>query len=200
LKGDTVTDTSTADRTAVTEAGLHPLLANRWSPRGFDPEYRISDADLAALLEAARWTPSCANSQPWRFLVARRGESGVDRLAAHLLPGNASWAPTASVLLAILATTVDEKGEPLPLAQYDAGQAGAHLSVQATALDLVVHQMAGFDADGLRAEFNLPDTLKPMAMVAIGRWDPEAPLPDYLREREFAPRRRKPLSDLILPI
>jgi nitroreductase len=191
---------ATADRTAVTDAGLHPLLANRWSPRGFDPDYRVPDADLNTLLEAARWTPSCANSQPWRFLVARRGEPGFDRLAAQLLPGNASWAPTASVLIAIATTTEDEKREPLPLAQYDAGQAAAHLSVQATALDLVVHQMAGFDADGLRAEFHLPDTIRPMAMVAIGRWDPEAPLPDYLREREFAPRVRKPLAELLLPI
>jgi nitroreductase len=190
---------TTTPHRADTAAALHPLLANRWSPRGFDPDYRIPDADLDALLEAARWAPSCANSQPWRFLAARRGEPGFDRLTAQLLPGNAKWAPTASALLAILATTVDEKGEALPLAEYDAGQAAAHLSVQAAALDLVVHQMAGFDGDGLRAEFNLAAGLKPMVMMAVGRWDPGAPLPDYLREREFAPRQRKPLAELLLP-
>jgi nitroreductase len=191
---------ATLDHRADTEASLHPLLANRWSPRGFDPEYRIPDADLNDLLEAARWSPSCANSQPWRFLVARRGEPGFDRLAAQLLPGNATWAPTASALLAIVATTVAEQGEPLPLAEYDAGQAAAHLSVQATALGLAVHQMAGFDSDGLRREFHLADTLRPLAMMAIGRWDPDAQLPDYLREREFAPRTRKRLADLLLPV
>jgi len=191
---------SISARGAVTEANLHPLLANRWSPRGFDPDYRIPDADLDALLEAARWSPSYSNSQPWRFLVARRGEPAFDRLAAHLLPGNQKWAPTASALLAIAANTVDDKGEVLPLAQYDAGQAAAHLSVQATALGLVVHQMAGFDADGLRAEFKLPEQIRPLAMMAIGHWDPEAELPDYLREREFAPRERKPLAELLLPL
>jgi nitroreductase len=191
---------STAERAAVTGADLHPLLANRWSPRGFVAGYRIPDADLNTLLEAARWSPSYGNSQPWRFLVARAGEPAFDRLAAQLNPGNQSWAPGASALLVIAATTVDEKNEPWPLWQYDAGQAAAHLTVQAAALGLVVHQMAGFNRDGVRAEFKLPDTIKPLAMMAIGHWDPDAALPDYLREREFAPRERKPLAELLLPV
>lgn len=195
-----VTDMSIADRGAVTAADLHPLLANRWSPRGFVAGYSIPDADLNTLLEAARWSPSYGNSQPWRFLVTRQGELAFDRLAAQLNPGNQSWAPRASALLVIAATTVDEKNEPWPLWQYDAGQAAAHLTVQAAAMGLVVHQMAGFNRDGVRAEFNLPDTIQPLAMMAIGRWDPEAPLPDYLREREFAPRERKPLTELLLPV
>jgi nitroreductase len=103
-------------------------------------------------------------------------------------------------LLVIAATTVDEKNEPWPLWQYDAGQAAAHITVQAAALGLVVHQMGGFNRDGLRAEFQLPDTIQPLAMMAIGRWDPAAPLPDRLREREFGPRRRKPLAELLLPV
>jgi nitroreductase len=176
------------------------LLANRWSPRGFVAGHRLSDEDLNTLLEAARWSPSYGNSQPWRFLVARQGEPAFDRLAAQLLPGNQTWAPAASALLAIAATTVDEKGEPWPLWHYDTGQAAAHLTVQAAALGLVVHQMAGFDHDGLRAEFKLPDTIEPLAMMAIGHWDPEAALPENLREREFAPRERKPLSELLLPV
>jgi len=190
---------ATVERSAVTGADLHPLLATRWSPRGFVAGYRISDADLHTLLEAARWSPSYGNSQPWRFLVTRQGEPAFDRLAAQLNPRNQTWATAASALLVIAATTVDDEGEPWPLWEYDAGQAAAHLTVQAAALDLVVHQMAGFNRDGVRAEFNLPDTIQPLAVMAIGRWDPEAALPDRLREREFAPRERKPLTELLLP-
>ncbi|MGQ0465689.1 MAG: nitroreductase family protein [Sporichthyaceae bacterium] len=190
---------TTADRQAVTESELHPLLAGRWSPRGFDTAHELSDAELAALLEAARWAPSCANRQPWRFVVGRRGEPTFDRIAAHLAEGNLRWAPRASLLL--LAASVNEAPDGatwLPWSHYDTGQAIAHLTVQASALDLAVHQMGGFDIPGMAAEFGLPETVEPLAVVAVGRWDPQADLPDDLKAREFAPRTRHDLADLLI--
>lgn len=77
-------------KTAQTSAPLHPLLAERWSPRGFDASHELDDQTLDALLEAARWAPSANNSQPWRFLVTRRGQESFDRLAQVLAPGNRS--------------------------------------------------------------------------------------------------------------
>lgn len=194
-----MTQTEQADRRAATDADLHPLLAARWSPRGFDRTHVLDDSDLATLLEAARWAPSSSNSQPWRFLVTRRGEPAFDRLHAQLAEGNQGWTPAASALLIAAATVVDEKGDPLPWARYDTGQAAAHLSIQASAMNLVVHQMAGFDPAGITAQFALPAGVEPVTALAIGRWDPQAPLPDYLQEREFAPRERRPLTDLVLP-
>src|ERR1700742_4440811 len=101
------------ERDAVTDAALHPLLAHRWSPRGFDPAHVLSDADLHALLEAARWAPSSNNSQPWRFVVSRRGDAVHPRLVKHLVPGNQLWAPSASALILAAAATVRDDGKVL---------------------------------------------------------------------------------------
>lgn len=183
-------------RSADTHAPLHPLLAGRWSPRGFDATYEITDADLTALLEAARWALSAANSQPWRFLVGRRGDATFEAIVELLAPGNQPWAPRASVLIVAVA---DTKESPMaPWAEYDTGQAMAHLSVQAEAMDLAVHQMGGFDADGVVSRFGLAPELKPIAVAAVGRLDAAADLPEPYLGRERAPRERRPLSELLL--
>ena len=185
-------------KTANTAVPVHPLLAERWSPRGFDREHELDDAALAALLEAARWAPSAQNSQPWRFLVARRGEVAHDRLFATLAPGNQSWAGTASALVLVAARTVAEDGSPQPWALYDTGQAVAALVTQAQADGLAVHQMGGFDTAAVRVEFGLGSTLTPVVVLTIGRRDGTADLPEPLAVREAAPRSRRPLSDLLL--
>ena len=94
-------DTAAMRKTASTTVPVHPLLAERWSPRAFDRAHEISDEALSALLEAARWAPSAGNSQPWRFLVTRRGEPAHDRLYAALAPGNQAWAGAASIKRAV---------------------------------------------------------------------------------------------------
>lgn len=185
-------------KTADTSAALHPLLAERWSPRGFDPSHSLDDEQLTVLLEAARWAPSANNSQPWRFLAGRRGDEEFDRLVELLLPGNHSWAPVASALILVMARTVNDTGRVLPWAMYDTGQAIAALTVQASAEGLFVHQMGGFDADAARLRFDLGDTLTPVVMVAVGQYDPQAPLVEPLATRERAPRSREALDALLL--
>jgi nitroreductase len=183
---------------ASTTVPVHPLLAERWSPRGFDRGHELSDEALTALLEAARWAPSAQNSQPWRFLVTHRGEEVHSRLFAALAPGNQAWAGRASALVLVTARTGGDDGSPQPWALYDTGQAVAALVTQAQADGLAVHQMGGFDTAAVRAEFDLGDTLTPVVVLAIGRRDSTADLPEPFAAREAAPRTRRPVSDLLL--
>ena len=184
-------------KTASTTVPVHPLLAERWSPRGFDRHYQISDDHITALLEAARWAPSASNSQPWRFLVTRRGEHAHGQLFAALAPGNQAWADAASALI-LVAARVAADGTPQPWALYDTGQAVASLVTQAQAQGLAVHQIGGFDSDAVRAEFGLDQALTPVVVLDVGRANPDAELPSHLAARETAPRTRHPVSDLLL--
>src|ERR1700722_8389952 len=181
-------------KAASTTVPVHPLVAERWSPRGFDREHELGDEALNALLEAARWAPSAGNSQPWRFLVTRRGEDAHGRLFAALAPGNQAWAGTASALVLVAARTAADDGAPQPWALYDTGQAVASLVTQAQVHELAVHQIGGFDTDA-RAESGLDNPLPPVVVIAVGRADPDAELPSHLAARETAPRTRYPLSD-----
>jgi nitroreductase len=187
------------DKTATTQVPLHPLLAHRWSPRGFDVSHDIGPDQVTALLEAARWAPSANNTQPWRFLPACRGEATFDRLLAVLAPGNQVWASRASALVLVAAETSDEAGQPRPWALYDTGQAVAHLVTQAQAEGLATHQMGGFDKAAAAQTFGLPAHLVPTVVVAIGALDPAADLPEPLATRERAPRTRRPIGELLLP-
>jgi nitroreductase len=182
-------------KTAHTAVPLHPLLAERWSPRAFDATREVDDAALAALLEAARWAPSAMNSQPWRFVVGRRGDETFKRLLDTLLRGNQVWAHAAGVLVLAVAETTDAEGGTRRHAAYDTGQAVAHLTVQAQALGLATHQMAGFDADHARAVLDLPAGCEPVTAVAVGHRTDASALPETLADRERAPRERRPLPE-----
>lgn len=177
---------------------LHPLLAGRWSTRAFDRDHVLTDGAIGRLLEAARWAPSAGNSQPWRIGVARRGTAEFDALTAALAPGNAIWANAASALVLVATEHVGDDGSVRQWADYDAGQAAAHLSVQAEAEGLAVHQMGGFFPDRVGAAFALPEGVRPLVVMAIGRRDPRAELPEPFAARETAPRTRLRLDEIML--
>jgi nitroreductase len=183
---------------AVTTAPLHPLLAGRWSPRGFDAAHRLAPAQLTALLEAARWSPSAGNSQPWRFVVAERGGAAFERLVGTLSGNNRRWAGRASALLVVLAETTDPEGRPRTYGLYDTGQAVAHLVTQAQAEGLSTHQMGGFDQAAVVQEFGIDPRFTPVVVIAVGVRQEEHGLPEDLAAREAAPRERLPLADLLL--
>ncbi len=175
-----------------------PLLAARWSPRGFDDAQVLGRADLEPLLEAARWAPSWGNTQPARWLVTLRGEPAHARLVGCLSRGNRSWAPRAAALRGAVALTEDAGGRGYPSHLHDTGQAVAHLSLQAVAAGLQVHQMGGFDGDAVRAAFGLTDVQRPAVVVAVGAVG-GSPLDDALAAKEARPRTRLPLDELVLP-
>ncbi len=187
-----------SDRRASTAAPIEEILAMRWSPRAFDPEAVLTDEQLTSLLEAARWASSASNSQPARFIAARRGTALFDRIEQHLMGFNRAWAPRASALVLAAATTEDDQGKPLRWAEYDTGQAMANLAVQAHALGLHVHPMGGIEVEGLRQEFDLPQRLVPITVTAVGTVGSPDALPERYRERESAQRTRLPLADLLL--
>ena len=185
-----------APRTADVSAPLLPALAERWSPRSFDPTVGIDDVALRSALEAARWSPSANNSQPWRFIVARRGSEAFATIVENLAGFNKAWATSAAVLIVAAAEVVDEDGNERRWAVYDLGQAVAHLTIQAHHDGLHAHQMGGFDAEALRTAFGLEERFVPTSVTALGvLGDPEA-LPEPLRTREGAPRARRALEEI----
>ena len=187
-----------APRSADVSAPLLPALVERWSPRSFDPTVGIDDVALRSALEAARWSPSANNSQPWRFIVARRGTEAFTTIVENLAGFNKAWASSAAVLVVAAAEVVDEDGNERRWAVYDLGQAVAHLTIQAHHDGLHAHQMGGFDAEGLRTAFGLEERFVPTSVTALGvLGDPEA-LPEPLRSREGAPRTRRPLDEIVV--
>jgi nitroreductase len=174
-------------------AELHPLLAGRWSPTVFDAAHEVSPSEVELLVEAARWAPSAGNSQPWAFVIGRRGEETHRRLVRHLAPSSARWAPTASLLMANLCHRFveDTDWDYSEFALYDLGQAVAHLTLQARGLDLFVRQFRAFDRAGVAAEFEVPRHWEVTTMAAVGR------VPDSLTPGPVSERPRRPLDDLL---
>lgn len=186
------------EKPAHTDHDVHALIRDRWSPRAFSPE-PVTEAALGSLFEAARWAASCFNEQPWRFIVARR-ESAVefDRLLSCVNETNRRWAGGAAVLaLSVARTTFARNGKPNRHALHDVGLAAAQLTLQATALGLRVHQMAGFSLERARQLYAIPDEFEPVACLAIGRPGDPDQLPDDLRTRELAERSRTPQTEFV---
>jgi nitroreductase len=195
----TLTTTTAVTRADETSAPILEVLAARWSPRSYDPTVTIDEGSLTAVLEAGRWSPSAANTQPWRFIVARRGTEAFEKIVSNLMGFNQAWTPNAAALIVNLAETIDPDGKPRPMAAYDLGQAVAHMSVQAHHEGLHVHQMSGIIADGLRDAFSIPETLTALTVTALGTIDaPEALGEEGAIAREKAPRERFPLDEIVL--
>lgn len=184
----------------VARPEIHPFLRDRWSTRLLDPSHELADAELVQLLEAARWSPSAGNSQPWAFLVARRGDMAHETFVSTLSRGNVSWVPNASAVLVSLYRAGDDEDPSLTFsdyAAYDLGQSVAHLTIQAHSMGLSVHQFAGFDHDAVAELFAVPPAWKVTTGIAVGLWaDPAVIEPDSgLLEREQRPRVRKEIGE-----
>ena len=182
---------------AVTEAPILDVLAERWSTRIFDAETPIDEAALASALEAARWAPSANNTQPWRFVVARRGTTEHAQIVAALMGFNQAWAADAAALV-VFAASASLDGKPLPWAAYDTGQAAAHFTVQAHASRLHTHQMGGFDRAKIAEDFGFGDDIAAVTVMAVGALGDVATAPESLRERELAPRTRRPIAESVV--
>lgn len=185
-------------RVAQTSAPVLEPIAHRWSPRAFEAEHTLPEGALRGVIEAARWAASASNSQPWRFIVARRGGASFARIEEALVESNRLWASNAAALIVNIAETSDAEGRPRPWAEYDLGQAVASYVVQAHSEGLHVHQMGGFDREAISRSFEFPERLLPISVSAIGAVGSADRLPEKLRERELAPRERLPLEEIVL--
>lgn len=179
---------------------INPLFAQRWSPYGYDPRREVSREDLEGLFEAARWSMSAFNAQPWRYIVGVRGRSQAtwDRVFESLLEGNRGWTRHVPVLaLGLMETNFEHNGKPNGTALHDLGAASASLSYEAVARGLAVHQMAGIDPERARELFDLPSSIQPVTGLAIG-YPAATPPNDDFGQRDARSRERKPLDELIL--
>jgi len=178
--------------------GVLPVFHERWSPRSFT-DREVSAALLAKVFEAARWAASSFNEQPWRFLVGRKRDSAYQKIFASLGDFNQKWAQTAPVLiLGTAKTKFSHNGAENRHALYDLGAAASYLTLQAAALGLKAHQMAGFDPEAARKAFGIPEEYAIGSVIALGyQGEPAALGDETLIERETAARTRKPLSEIV---
>lgn len=177
---------------------LCPLLAKRYSPRAF-ADKKIEKEKLRRIFEAARWSASCSNEQPWRFIVGIQGaDDTFERILRVLTESNQRWARNVPVLMLVCAaTTFAISGKPNKWHMYDAGQAAVHLTIQAMYEGIYLHQMAGFDAEKARVEFSIPPDAVPASAIAMGYPGEADTLPEDLRQRELQPRTRKPINEML---
>ena len=186
------------EKSAETQFPIHSLLKDRWSPRAFS-EKPVTDEKLGMLFEAARWAASCFNEQPWSFLLAtKQNEVEHNRMLGCLVEGNQVWAKHAPVLtIAVAKMTFDHNGAPNRHTYHDIGLAVGNLVVQATALGLSVHQMAGILPEIVKSQYQVPDNYEAVTALAIGYAGDPSSLPDELYQRELMKRTRKPLSEFV---
>ena len=176
---------------------IESFFLERWSPRAFDGS-TLPHADLFRMFEAARWSPSSYNSQPWRFLYSIREDANWERFLGLLGDFNRSWADRAGALVVVVSNsmmTPPGRTDEIPSHShsFDAGSAWAALAFQALHLGYHTHGMVGFDIDRAFAELGVPPGFRVEMMLAIGRKGDPSVLPEAVRARE-TPNDRRPVS------
>ena len=186
------------EKPAETQAPIHELIRRRWSPRAFS-DRPVEPDKLVSLFEAARWAASSSNEQPWAFVVATTADStNYENMLSVLVDFNRGWANKAPVLILTLAHIQFEKdARPNRHAFYDLGQAAENLSLQATALGMATHPMAGFNVEAARERFAIPQGWEPVSVIALGYPGDPGALAEKLRQRELAQRQRKPVESFV---
>jgi nitroreductase len=186
------------DKPAKPDHPIHDLLAARWSPYAF-ADRPVAGADLRSLFEAARWAASSYNEQPWSYIVATRDDRAqFERVLSCLVEGNQAWAKNVPVLaLGVVTHKFKMNNKDNRAAVHDLGLAAGNLTLEATARGLVVHQMIGILPDKARETFQIPEGSEAWTGLAIGYAGDPQTLPDKLKERDLAPRQRKPLAEFV---
>jgi nitroreductase len=186
------------EKPAQTEYPILEILKRRWSPRAFS-DRMVEPEMLLSLFEAARWAPSSFNEQPWHFLLATKQKPEEHaRLLSCLAERNQQWARQAPVLMVSVAKLNFEKtGKPNRHAFHDVGLALGNLIVQATAMDLFVHQMAGFSPQRVAEIYHIPNEFEPVAAIAVGYGVDVDALPEPSRTSETGARSRKPIKSFV---
>lgn len=169
-----------------------PQIKTRWSPRAFSAE-KIPREDLLALIEAARYAPSCFNEQPWRFVIADTPES-LGKFQSKLSDTNKLWATKAPVLIAVCSKkSFSMNGSDNFWHQFDTGTAWGFLSIEAERRGLYSHGMAGFDREGIAKIIGLPSDYEVMALIAVGKPGDRKDLSDEFIGKE-EPGTRKEIA------
>lgn len=186
------------EKPAETSQPIHELLARRWSPRAFDVNRPVPYEMLISICEAGRWSLSCGNGQPWRYIITDRHRTpeSFEKAFACLDEGNKKWVSTVPVLVSTIYDSEWDDGVTNIWGQHDTGAASISMCLQATSLGLMAHQMGGFYPEKISETFGIPKRYVPIAMMAIGyQVEPEDVLSEYNTKREHQPRTRRPLGE-----
>jgi nitroreductase len=176
---------------------LHDLLKRRWSPRAYS-DLPVEKEKIRSLFEAARWSPSAGNLQPWSFLLGFKEDETYNKIFETLDQGNKIWVSRCPVLImAVGKTVIKNTNERHPVFKYDVGQSVAHLTFQALELGLTVHQMSGFDANAAAETFKIPEKYEALTVIAIGYIGEVDLLPEDLKKRELTARTRHDFRDFV---
>jgi len=179
------------------DSGVEDIILKRWSPRTF-ADRPVSGEDLAKIFTAASWAASSSNEQPWRFFVGRKGDATYAAIFDALVEFNQLWATSAPVLILSLGKkTFTKDGKPNDYALHDTGAASANMVLQAIALGIHTHGMAGFDKDKVRTSLEIPEAFEIGAVWALGYLGDLSALPENFQAMEQTVRVRKGLSEFV---
>jgi nitroreductase len=184
---------------AITQVPINETITNRWSGRAYDAAKSVSHEQVIALLEAARWAPSCFGDQPWRFIVWNKNSDANTWQQAFdcLAPSNQTWVKDSPVLMLVCADTLFNHNQQVNRwGQYDTGAAAENVCLQAASMGLMAHQMGGFNVDTAREVFGIPAQYVPMAMLCVGYPADIATVTGEALAREMLARSRRPLNEL----
>lgn len=179
-----------------TDYSIHPLIASRWSPRAYDPR-PVESEKLQRIFEAARWTASANNLQPWYFLVGLKGDEVYQKIFDSLVEFNQLWSVNAPILVLAIAKTINIKGEPNKSFAFDLGQSVAILSLQAMEEGVYTHQMGGFNASAAELALGIPKDYKILVAFTLGYLGDAEILHPKLQKLEMSPRSRRPVSESV---
>lgn len=177
---------------------IFPLIKKRWSPRAFSIQ-EVEESKILSLVEAARWSPSASNEQPWRFIIGRKGDEKYQKIYEALDDWNKEWVnEVPPVLVLNLAKRhLTHNGKINETAQYSLGQAVFAMVLESFYLGLISHQMSGFDHQKAVELFSIPDEYEPVSVTAFGYHGDDKQLNAAFYRREHRERVRKPIDDLL---
>ena len=192
----THSDKEMVTKSAKTDFPINDIIARRWSARAFSTR-PVEKSKLLSILEAARWAPSSRNEQPWRYIIFTNDNPEKLNKAQSVLNEINDYAKRAPILIcSITRKTYSDNGNLNRLHFHDLGAANENMFLESFNQGLIMHEMGGFNVQKAREVFNIPQEFEAGVMIAIGYQDSHLVLPAGLREKAFAPRQRKRLSEI----
>jgi 3-hydroxypropanoate dehydrogenase len=176
------------DEVLVLDAAAQELLFTTARTANTFTDEPVSDEQLQAITELAKWPPTMANTNPLRILFVRTAE-GKDRLSPHMSEGNRAKTMTAPAV-AVLAVDTDfhdKIPELLPfrpelrenfvadapnrerLATFNGALQAGYFILAVRAVGLAAGPMLGFDGPGIDREFFSDRPWKTILVVNIGK-------------------------------
>ena len=150
---------------------------------------------LNRLVQAAHFSPSSLNSQPWRIITVV-DEAKLDALKATLSGGN-YWAKKAPVIAAFI-TNADWglRLDGRDFVFFELGMAAMAYQLQAVEEGLYVHPIAGFNADEAKKILKVPEENTIEVLLVLGYPGDPSDLNEKHQESENSERNRKPLEEI----